>query len=54
MIFIILSMVQSLIICLGDLYLLKVQCVHPGLFILTGVIAGLIYLSLILRHYGGI
>ena len=47
MIFIILSVVQSLIICLGDLYLLKVQCVHPGLFILTGVIAGLIYLSLI-------
>ena len=45
--FIILSVVQSLIICLGDLYLLKVQCVHPGLFILTGVIAGLIYLSLI-------
>lgn len=45
--FIILSVVQSLIICLGDLYLLKVQCVHPGLFILTGVIAGFIYLSLI-------
>lgn len=45
--FIILSVVQSRIICLGDLYLLKVQCVHPGLFILTGVIAGLIYLSLI-------
>ncbi len=47
MIFIILSVVQSLIICLGDIYLLKVQCVHPGLFILTGVIAGLVYLSLI-------
>ncbi len=47
LLFIILSVVQSLIICLGDLYLLKVQCVHPGLFILTGVIAGLVYLSLI-------
>ena len=47
MLFILLSIVQSLIICLGDLYLLKVQCVHPGLFILTGVIAGLVYLSLI-------
>lgn len=47
MLFVILSVVQSLIICLGDLYLLKVQCVHPGLFILTGVIAGLVYLSLI-------
>ena len=47
LLFVILSVVQSLIICLGDLYLLKVQCVHPGLFILTGVIAGLVYLSLI-------
>ncbi len=47
LLFIILSVAQSLIICLGDLYLLKVQCVHPGLFILTGVIAGLVYLSLI-------
>lgn len=47
LLFVVLSIVQSLIICLGDLYLLKVQCKHPGLFILTGVIAGLIYLSLI-------
>lgn len=47
MIFILLSVVQSLIICLGDVYLLKVQCMHPGLFVLTGVVAGLIYLSLI-------
>ena len=47
LLFVILSVAQSLIICLGDLYLLKVQCVHPGLFILTGVIAGLVYLSLI-------
>ena len=47
MIFIILSVIQSLIVCLGDLYLLKVQCVHPGLFILTGVVAGFVYLSLI-------
>ena len=47
LIFILLSVVQSLIICLGDVYLLKVQCMHPGLFVLTGVVAGLIYLSLI-------
>lgn len=47
LIFILLSVIQSLIICLGDVYLLKVQCMHPGLFVLTGVVAGLIYLSLI-------
>ncbi len=47
LIFILLSVVQSLIIGLGDVYLLKVQCMHPGLFVLTGVVAGLIYLSLI-------
>lgn len=47
MIFILLSVIQSLIVCLGDLYLLKVKCVHPGLFILTGVVAGFVYLSLI-------
>lgn len=47
MIFILLSVIQSLIVCLGDLYLLKVQCVHRGLFILTGVVAGFVYLNLI-------
>ena len=47
LIFILLSVVQSLSIGLGDVYLLKVQCMHPGLFVLTGVVAGLIYLSLI-------
>lgn len=52
--FIILSVVQSLIICLGDLYLLKVQCVHPGTLYPDGSHSGSYLSEPDLRHYGGI
>ncbi len=35
--------IQSLIICLGDLYFLKIQCYNPGLFILVGCFASLVF-----------
>lgn len=35
--------VQSSIICLGDLYFLKIQCYHPIKFLLVGVVAGIVY-----------
>lgn len=43
LIFLLFSLVQSLIICLGDLYFLKIQCCHPAKFIFAGCVAGLIF-----------
>ncbi len=34
---------QGVIICLGDLYMLHIQCLYPGKFILVGLVAGLVY-----------
>lgn len=52
------GMVQGFIVCLGDILLLGVQCVHPVLFILAGMFCSFIYVSLIyalaitLKHIG--
>ncbi|MBR3149847.1 MAG: YhgE/Pip domain-containing protein [Eubacterium sp.] len=37
------AVAQSLIICLGDLYFLKIQCYHPMMFLLVGVFAALVF-----------
>ena len=37
------AVAQSLIICLGDLYFLKIQCFHPGKFLIAGVFAALVF-----------
>ena len=39
-IFSLLGLGQSLVVCLGDLFFLKIQCVHPVLFVLAGVLIG--------------
>ena len=41
LVFLLISLIQTMVIMLGDLYLLKVQCLHPGLFLLTGAITAL-------------
>lgn len=41
--FVCLSLIQSIIICLGDLVFFKIQCYHPFKFILAGCITALIY-----------
>ena len=52
------GVVQGFIVCVGDILLLKVQCVHPVLFTLAGMICSFIYVSLIyalaitLKHIG--
>lgn len=43
MIFFILGQLQALIIALGDLFFLKIQCDNPGLFILSCLISSLVY-----------
>lgn len=42
LIFFLLSQIQTLIIMLGDLYLLNIQCLHPGLFLLAGFVTSLV------------
>ncbi len=37
------AIIQSLIICLGDLYFLKIQCYHPLKFLFAGVLASVVY-----------
>ena len=41
--FLVFSVTQALIICLGDLYFLKIQCYHPAKFILVGVLAAVAF-----------
>ncbi len=43
----ILGQLQAIVIVLGDLYLLHVQCVHPGLFMLAGSIIATTFTLLI-------
>ena len=41
--FALVALLQALIICLGDLYILHIQCLYPAQFILVGVVAALVY-----------
>lgn len=47
MLFMVLGLIQGLIVCLGDLWLLKVQCLHPAAFVLAGMFCSFIYVNLI-------
>lgn len=41
--FVFLSIIQSIIICIGDLVFFKIQCYHPFKFMLAGCVTALIY-----------
>ena len=41
------GLIQALIVSVGDLWLLKVQCAHPFLFVLTALLSSLAYVSMI-------
>lgn len=43
MMFFVISLIQGLIIALGDLYFLKIQCENPLLFIVTCMISSIVY-----------
>ena len=47
LLFFLLSQLQTAIIITGDLYLLKIQCLHPGLLYLTGALTSLTFSLLI-------
>ena len=46
-IFLILGLIQTTIICLGDLLFLGIQCPHPFLFLLAGWVSSIIYVLFI-------
>lgn len=41
------GIIQAAIICLGDVGYLGVQCAHPGLFLLAGCVASVVFISII-------
>lgn len=47
LLFIVAGLIQSVIVCAGDLILLKVQCVHPIAFIFAGVVCSFVYVNII-------
>lgn len=56
--FTIFGLIQSAIVCIGDVYLLGVQCLHPVAFVAAGMIASVVFVNLIFaltitfRHIG--
>ncbi|MBR0397408.1 MAG: YhgE/Pip domain-containing protein [Eubacterium sp.] len=46
LIFFVIGQIQALLICLGDLFFLRIYCVSPWLFILTGMIASFVFTML--------
>lgn len=47
LLFVAFAIVQALIVCLGDLYFLGIQCYHPVKFIFAGCFAAVVYAMLI-------
>lgn len=47
LLFVAFGIVQSLIVCLGDLYLLDIQCANPAAFLFAGVFASFVYVNII-------
>ena len=47
LLFLVLGLIQSGLICLGDLYFLGIQCEHPFLFLLAGWVSSVIYVNII-------
>ncbi|MBQ0018481.1 MAG: YhgE/Pip domain-containing protein [Clostridiales bacterium] len=58
LLFTIIGLVQALIVCAGDIWLLGIQCIHPLAFILAGLVASVVFVNLIFaltitfRHVG--
>ncbi len=47
LIFLLIGLIQSTLICLGDLYYLGIQCEHPFYFLLAGWISSIVYVNII-------
>ena len=47
LLFICVGLIQALIITLGDIYLLKAQCLDPAAFVFAGLLTSFVYINLI-------
>lgn len=47
LLFMLLGLIQATIICMGDLYFLQIQCLHPLLFFVAGWVSSFVYTMLI-------
>lgn len=47
LLFLVLGLIQSGLICLGDLYFLGIQCEHPFLFLLADWVSSVVYVNII-------
>ena len=47
LLFLIMGLIQSGLICLGDLFFLEIQCEHPFLFVLSGWLTSVVYVNII-------
>ncbi len=47
LLFLLIGSIQALVVALGDIYLLKIQCLYPGKFVLAAVIASVIFVTII-------
>lgn len=45
--FMMLSLIQTTVICLGDLYFLQIQCPNPFLFILSGWVISIVFSNIV-------
>lgn len=47
LLFIVAGLIQGIIVCVGDLVLLQVQCVHPIAFLFAGIVCSFVYVNII-------
>lgn len=47
LVFAVMAILQGCMVCLGDLFYLKIQCEHPLLFLLVGILAAFVFMNLI-------
>lgn len=47
LLFLIIGLIQSVIVCVGDIWLIKAQCNEPAAFIFAGMVCSVVYVSLI-------
>ena len=47
LLFLTFSVIQAVVMCLGDLHILGIQCLAPGRFILTGVLAAVTFSNIV-------
>ena len=45
--FMVIGIIQALVVCLGDLFILKIQCINPVLFVLAGIVASIVFINII-------